>query len=537
MPRETSFDIVLVGAGHNSLVAAAYLARAGKSVLVLERRDTVGGTAGTVEIEEGSPGGGQMGRFRASACFASAELFHPRIVRDLELERHGLELLTSRGGTFLPAAGAAGLHLPNGSNGAVAAAIGEQCSAADADAWSELDAFLGRLAAALEPVFTRPLPDLEEAGIRDVLDLVTLGWRMRSLGKKDLPEAMRFLPMPIQDVLDERLASEPLKAAIAGPALTSSWLGPRSAGSAYGLLHHRPAWGGGLFAPPAFPRGGLGALCEAIASSARQHGAEIRTGAAVETIVIEDGRATGVVLEDGEMVRTGTVVSGADPKTTLLRLADPSWLDPEYVFAVRNLRSRGTVAIVQLALDRLPRFEGAADGDARLAGRIQIGADLETLERAFDRVKYGELPSAPLLDITIPTLTDPSLAPAGKHVMHVWVQHAPYHLKDDWDEHRDALGDVVVGAIEALAPGFAESILARRVSTPADIERDFGLTGGCVYHVEPALDSALFLRPVAGWYQYRTPISGLYLCGPGTHPGGGVTGLPGKNAAAQILAD
>lgn len=525
----SSVDVVVIGGGHNALVAAAYLARAGRSVRVLERRESLGGTAGTEELAPGIP---------APVCFSSAERFHPSIVRDLDLASHGLELLPTRGGTFLPGGPGGGLLLPSGSAEQIAGAISEQCSADDAAAFLELDGFLTRLGSALEPVFTQPLPDLEPVGIRNSLDLLNLGWRLRSLGRKEMPEALRFLPMPVRDVVEERFRAPSLQAAIAGPALAASWHGPRSAGSALGLLQHRPTWSGGLFAPTVFPRGGMGALIEALASAARRHGAEIETGCGVERILVRDGRAVGVVTEGGTELEAGLVVSGLDPKTTLLELGDPAWLDPEVTFAVRNLRSRGTVATLQLILDRLPVFPGRTADDGHLAGRIQIGGDLDSLERAFDRVKYGELPDEPLLEITLPSVTDPGQAPNGRHLMHVWVQHAAHDLRgESWDDHRERLVEVVVEAIERLVPGFGGTIVDRRVRTPLDLERDFGLTGGCLYHVEPALDSMLFLRPFAGWYQYRTPVAGLYLCGPGTHPGGGVTGLPGKNAATQLLED
>jgi len=517
----TQYDVVIVGAGLNGLVTAAYLARAGKKVLVAERRDTVGGAVSTEEFALG---------FRAPAAFAAAELFHPAIIRELKLDAHGLALLPAGGGTFLPGHDV------------------ERLSPADAAALAAFDAFLRRLAEVLDPVLTRPLPDVKPSGPGDVLELLTLGWRLRGLGKRDLPEALRYLPMPVKDVLDERFESEALKAAIAGPALTGSWLAPRSAGSALMLLLHRPSWTAGLLSPPVFARGGPGALADAVAAAARGAGAEIRTGSKVERILIDDdGRAAGVALTGGTEIAARLVVSNADPRRTLLELVDPAWLDPEHAAAARNIRTRGTVAIVQLALGGLPAFTDARDGS--LSGRIQLGASLDELERAFDGVKYGKLPEKPFLTVTIPSLTDPSLAPEGKHVLHVWAQYAPYRLapsggiggestaEGTWDERRDELGDLVVRRIEEHAPGFSGLVEHRRVRTPIDLERDFGCTGGCLYHAEPALDQMLFMRPMAGWYQYRTPVDGLYLCGPGTHPGVGMTGLPGKSAAAQILED
>ncbi len=527
--KHAKYDVAILGAGLNGLVAAAYLARAGRKVFVAERAETVGGS---VASEEFAPG------FHASVAFGSAELVHPEIVRDLQLANSGLELLPARGGTFVPVAGGENLHVADGSTEAARRELARHYPA-DAGAFTEFQAFLGRLAKALDPVFTRPLPDLKPSGVGDVLELLTLGWRLRGLGKKEMPEALRYLPMPVRDVLDDRFESDVVKAAIAAPALTSSWLAPRSAGSALILLAHRPSWANGLFTPPVFVKGGLGGLTAALAKVARDHGAEIRAGSEVERILCDDeGRAAGLALGDGQDISARVVVSNADPRRTLLELSDPTRLDPEDAFAARNVRSRGTVAIVHLALGALPAFEGAPVGDAHLAGRIRIGATLDELEQAFDVVKYGELPAKPLLDVTIPSLTDPSLAPDGRHVMQVWVQYAPYDLAEGtWDERREELGDLVVARLGEHAPGFSGLIEHRRVLTPLDLERRLGCTGGCLYHAEPALDQMLFMRPMPGWYQYRTPIENLYLCGPGTHPGVGVTGLSGKNAATQVLAD
>ncbi len=517
---EKRYDVAVVGAGLNGLVTAAYLARAGRSVLVAERRAALGGAVGTEEIAPG---------FKVSSTYASAENFHPSIQKDLKLAEHGLKLLPAKGSAFLPGKNGDSLTIRGAAEGV---------PSDDAAAFAGLDAFLGRVAGALEPALTKPLPEVAPRGFSDVLGLLTLGWRLRGLGKREMPEAMRYLPMPVKDVLDDHFASEPLKALVAGPALRASYLAPRSAGSAFQLLLERPGWSAGLLRPPVFVEGGLGALADAIAAAVRAAGAEIRTECAVERVVHdEDGVAAGVVLASGEEVAATRVVSNADPRRTLLELADPRWLDPEVAFAVRNIRARGTVALVHLALGELPSFAGA-DGEAALAGRIQVGSTLDEIEQAFDPVKYGEVPERPFLEITVPSLTDPGLAPEGKHVMQVWAQWVPYHLAEgSWDERRDELGEKIVARIAEVAPGIAEIIEHRQVLTPKDLEDRYGMTGGSLYHVEPALDQSLYLRPMAGWYQYRTPIENLYLCGPGTHPGGGVTGLPGKNAATRVLAD
>lgn len=519
-------DVAIVGGGHNGLVAAAYLAGAGKSVVVLERRAVVGGTVGTAEFAPG---------FRAPVGFPTAELLHPSIVEDLALGRHGLKLLSGRVGTFLPLANGEPLLLTGRGDGA---AVRPSLSSGDAESLAAFQGFVERVGAVLESVFTAPLPQVELRGIGDIVDLFKLGWRLRRLGREEAREAMRYLPMAIQDVLDERFAGDALKAAIAWPALTASWLGPRSPGSAYGLLHHRPAWCSALFTPPVFAQGGPGALASALASAASAAGAHIRTEASVTRIAVNRDGVNGVVLEDGEEIPARVVVTAADLRHSLLELIDPVWLDPEFTTMVRNVRGRGTVAFVHLALETLPRFRLAPEGGDHLTGRIQIGPSLDYLERAFDGVKYGRVPAELCLECTIPSLTDPTIAPHGKHLMVVWVQFVPHDLRSGtWEDEREKLGDRVVSLIESYAPGFMSSVLRRAVTTPVDIGQRFGLTQGCLYHAELALDQLFYMRPVPGWYRYRTPIERFYLCGAGAHPGGGVTGLPGKNAARQVLDD
>ncbi len=517
-----TYDVVIVGAGHNGLTCAAYLARAGRSVLVLERREAVGGRAVT---EEFAPG------FRCSATFAGVETFDPGVAAELELEAHGLRLLKP-GGILVPRPGGEALHLtpPNGNgSGGI--------PSADAVAFAELDDFLRRLAAALAPILSKPLPDLEPSGLGGILELLGTGWLLRRLGGRDLTEAMRFLPMPIADVLDEQLETAALKAAIAAGGVTGSWLGPRSPGSALNLVSHRLGQCRGALGFPRPASGGTGALTEALRKSAESAGVAIRTEAEVDRIVVRQGAATGVALASGDEISAPVVVSNADPKTTLFTLVGPIHFAPSFVHAAGNVRSRGTVAIVKFALDELPAFTGAPADPAHLAGRIQIGACMDDLERAFDDTKYGKLPEAPYLDLTIPTIADPSLAPEGKHVLSAWVRFPPYHLRErTWDDARDDLGKVVERRIEEHAPGFSDRILARDVLTPLDLEQRFGMTEGCLYHAEPALDQFLYMRPLPRWARHRMPTSGLYLCGSGTHGGGPLTGLAGRNAARAILA-
>jgi len=351
-----------------------------------------------------------------------------------------------------------------------------------------------------------------------------------------MTEALRFIAMNVKDVLDEHSEDEALMAALAGSALRGAWMGPRSAGSAYGLLHHNPHWARGLVPRTTFASEAGHGLPEAIASAARSAGADIRTGSAVEQISIDGGKAAGAVLRDGTVIESKIVVSALDPRRTLLELAGTEWLEPDFVESVGQIRGRGSVTIVRLALDRLPKFIGAPDGDHALRGRIQIGGTMDVLERAFDDAKYGRVPQNPFLSATIPSLSTSGLAPVGQHVMIVWAQFTPAHLSESsWAVERETFGDRVIALLDQHAPGLKSSVLHRQVETPLDLERRFGITGGCLNHVELALDQLLYMRPIPGWYRYETPIDGLYLCGPGVHPGGAGTGLSGKCASVQIL--
>ena len=519
------YDAVLVGAGHNGLVCAAYLARAGLSVLVLERREIVGGAAVTEELFPG---------FRFDSCAHRLGNLDRRVVRDLGLGGHGLEVRRPDLAVLAPLPG--GDHLAIWRDPDKTVEEIRRHSPDDAARWSRFGAamapavrFLGHVAAATPP-------ELPPAASRDLLAFMELGLRLRRTGRRQMTEILRVLPMSAAELLDEWFESEPLRGLLAALGVTGLFLGPRAAGTAYLLL-------GGLspdaevLRPTELVTGGMGRLTEALASAALANGAVFRTGVEVERIRTTEGKVTGVVLSDGEEIDAARVVSNADPKRTFLGLVEPTELDPEFVRKVKRVRTRGAFAKVHLALAELPRFDGTAVRPDLLEGLIRISPSLDYLERAYDDAKYGKVSRSPYLEAVIPSLTDPTLAPPGQHAMSVYVQYAPYQLGEGpWDAHRrEALGDRVVETLSTYAPGIDETILDRHVSTPADLEDVYGLTGGCASHGEMALDQLFFMRPVPECAQYRTPVRDLYLCGAGTHPGGGVGGTAGYNAAREVL--
>jgi phytoene dehydrogenase-like protein len=519
-----NYDAIVVGAGHNGLVTAAYLARAGRKILVLERRPIVGGIAVSEEIYPG---------FKFPTCSHLAGSLAPEIIGDLSLRQHGLELLSLDPLVFAPQAGGSGLIIPRDPAGAAAGI--DRFSAKDAAKFAGFCALAKKLSAFLRALYGVTLPDHARRENFNLGELVRLAWKFHRLGEKDMYELLRILPMSVSDLLNEWFETDLLQSAIAGGGLFNSFVGPRQQGTAFLFLHHQLGASNGALRSGGFVRGGIGKIPEALASAARKYGAEIRTGAEAARIITANGVATAVVLSSGEEIAAANVISGADAKTTFLRLVEPTYLDPEFLRQVKNIRSRGVAAKVNLALEALPKFAGA-NSATELGGVIHIGPTLDYLERASDAAKYGHFSKAPFLEITIPSIADPSLAPAGKHIMSIWMQYAPYELREgNWREQREALGDTVIDLIEQYAPGFKSSILHRQVLTPFDLEQVFGLTGGHIYHAEMALDQILLMRPVPRWTRYRTPIKNLYLCGSGAHPGGGVTGLPGYYAAKEIL--
>ncbi len=517
-----TYDAIIVGAGHNGLTAAAYLARAGQKTLVLERRPIVGGTAATETFPE-APG------FKFDTGFQGGQPAAD-VARDLDLRRHGLEMIEAGAGLFAPQPDGGHLHLsPDRFH--TTESIG-RFSRADADRWAAFTTRLGRIAGLLGDAYRLTMPRLPEVAPSEAAAFAPLALKLRGLGKRDMMEAVRALPMSAVELLDEWFEGEALKGALGTLGIHNLNLGPMAAGTAFNLLHHW-ALNDGPFKRTA--RGGLGALALALARAAQASGAEVRTEAEVAQVAVRDGRAVGVVLKNGDELQARRVISALDPRRTFLGLIDVMELEPTFVHAVQSVKLRGAAAKVHLALAGLPQFTGAPAPGA-LRGSIVISPSLKHLERAHDAAKYGGLSPQPYLEASLPSLTDPTLAPEGRHVMSVHVQFAPYHLKEGaWEAKREELKDVVIRQLSDYAPGLNSLILHAVVHTPADLEARFGLTEGNFNHGEMMLDQILFMRPVPGWAQYRTPIDGLYLCGPGTHPGGGISGLCGRNAAREVL--
>ncbi len=522
-----SYDAIIIGGGHNGLVTGAYLAKAGKKVLILEQRPIVGGIAAT---EENFPG------FKYPTCAHLAGMFSREIIAELELKKHGLGILPLDPPLFAPVLEGKPFLFP-GQQSEIAGAIGRH-SRADAARFEPFSALVKKLTAFLRSLYSLPLPDGRNSDRLYLSELVKLGWKFHRLGEREMYELLRILPMSLADWLSEWFETDVLKAALAASGLLGAFIGPRAQGTSLAFLYHQLGESNGGFRTSGFVRGGIGNLPQAIARAAEGFGAKIETGVLVTHILAKSGTATGVVLQNGDEISGAAVISNADVKRTFHQLLEPTYLDPEFLLQVKNIRSRGTVAKINFSLDTLPQFKSAQgqSSAASLGGVIQIGPTLDYLERASDDAKYGRFSTQPFLEITIPSISDPSLAPPGKQVMSVWMQYAPYHLRDsNWDVERDSLGDTVENLIEEYAPGFKNLILHRQVLTPLDLERNFGLTEGCIYHAEMGLDQIFFMRPVPGWAGYSTPIDNLYLCGSGTHPGGGITGLPGYYAAKRIL--
>jgi phytoene dehydrogenase-like protein len=534
MPAEGSAtetrDVVIVGGGHNGLVTAFYLAKAGFKPLVLERRAQVGGAAITEELHPG---------FRCSTLAHLPGPLRADIVRDMQLEQQGLKFTTPEVSTIslLPDGRALILY----ADARTALEEIAQWSQKDAAAYREFGAALGKIGKVIGRALALTPPNIDNPSSGDLWGMLQTGRSIRNLGKKDLYRVLRWGPMAVADLVAEFFDTEPLRATIATRGVFGTFLGPWSAGSALVLLLRAAADRAADSSPAGsvqFPAGGAGSITLAMAAAAKQAGAEIRTSADVAEIRVNDGVATGVILTSGEEISARAVISNADPKRTLMRLIDPAHLSPDFIQKIKNYRSVGTLAKINLALSALPDFtalKSNANGKL-LHGRIQISPEIDYLERAFDESKYGNFSRNPYLEITFPSLSDPSLAPAGQHVMSIYMQYAPYKLRDSgWESQRTALGETVVKTIAQYAPNLPQLILRHQIITPKDLEETYGLTGGHILHGELALDQFFTTRPLLDWARYQTPIERLYLCGSGTHPGTGLTGGSGANAARVIV--
>lgn len=519
------YEVAVVGGGHNGLVAAASLARARRRVLLLERSDELGGTARTVEVAPG---------FRAPALLHSMGELRRSVVRDLDLGRYGLRLIRPETAAFVPEPDGGGVVIHADPRRTVEGLRAR--SAREAEAYPAFDTRIRSLASFMAHVSAVTPPDIEGPSVRDAFAALRLGRSLRRIGKRAAREALRVLPMPVADLVGDAFETEPLRTGLASRAVALTAMGPWTPGTALVFLL-RSAEGGGAAGATAFAAGGPAGLVGALETAARSAGAEVRTGAEVAAVTTRDGRATGVALASGEEIEARAVVSSADPKRTL-GLLDPVVAGPTLLWRGRNIRTPGSAAVVLLALDGLPAFRGVADPSV-LAGRIVIGSSLDHLERAADDHKYGRVSEAPFLEATIPSLADPALAPEGSQVMSVLFHSAPYELRDGgWDRGSgDHVGDLALKALEEVAPGLSDRVVARRVSTPPDLERELGITEGCAMHAEPGLDQFFAWRPLLGHARYRFAIPGLYLAGSGAHPGGGLTGAPGANAAREVLTD
>jgi phytoene dehydrogenase-like protein len=526
---KTKHDIIIIGGGHNGLVAACYLAKAGLSTLVLERREIVGGGAVTEEIYPG---------FRCSTLSHTAAPFSPEITRDLELAKHGLEIITPDVRVLALELQGQSLALYNDAR--KTASRLESISSHDAKSYPEFHTSVSRIGRVVAPLITMTPPTIDKPAKGEMWNLGKLGLSFRKLGKQDAFRLLRWGPMAVADLVAEWFETELLRATIAARGIFGAFAGPWSAGTSLGLLW-QAALDGNATGAASFPRGGMGGLTQALAKAAEANGVQLRIAAEVERIQVNNGNASSVVLKSGEEIEARAIVSNADPRSTFLKLVDPRDLDPNFLSKSGNYRSLGSAAKVNLALSALPKFpalNGKGDAPSKLSGLIHLGPDIDYLERAFDAAKYGDYSPAPYMEITIPSLSDSSLAPSGAHVISVHVQFAPYKLKHgDWNSRREEFGDHVVSQLANYAPDLKQRIVGRQVITPLDLEQTYGLSGGHIFHGEQTLDQFFTFRPLIGWAQYRTPIRRLYLCGAGTHPGGGITGQPGANAAREIIKD
>jgi phytoene dehydrogenase-like protein len=528
------YDAVIIGGGHNGLVSAAYLARAGMKTLVLEQRHVLGGAAVTEEIFPG---------FRFSVFSYVVSLLRPEIIRELQLPRHGLDILPLDG-TFTPLHEGEG---PTAGGGDYLWRVNDhgrtirelrRWSKSDAEAYEEYGQLMVEMARFIKPILAITPPDLTSLDPRPLMPLAGLARTFQQLPERQQAVFVQLMTMSAADFLDQWFETDPLKATMAASGIIGTYQGVRSPGTAYVLLHHYMGEIDGAFRAWGIPKGGTGGVSNAIASAARALGAEIRTQAPVARIIVKNGRATGVALEDGEEIEANDVLSSVDSRRTFLGLVEPGTLEPEFEEDVRRFKFRGSSGKVNLAVDRLPDFTCLPGEGEHLRGAISFSPSLDDMERAYDDAKYSQFSKKPYIDMIIPTLVDPSMAPPGKHVISCFVQYAPYKLAPElgtWDDQREAFGDAVIDRIAEFAPNIRDVILHRNVQTPLDIERTTGLTEGNIFQGELSLEQLFFNRPVPGYARFRTPIRDLWLCGSATHPGGGIMGANGRIAAMEVL--
>ena len=520
------YDVIVIGGGHNGLVNAAYLAKAGKRVIVLERRHVLGGAAVTEEIIPG---------FLFSECSYVVSLLRPEIIRELDLPRHGLEILPLDG-TFSPMP--SGDYLWRVNDHAKSIRDIRRHSRLDAEAYDEFSKAMTPMCRFVKPLLSMVPPDPTTLNPKDLKQLHFLLQRFRELSSDERYTLVQLMTMSSADFLDQWFETDVLKATMSASGIIGTFLGIRSPGTAYVLLHHYMGEIDGAFRSWGFSRGGTGAISNAIADAAREAGVEIRTKAPVGKILVKNGRACGVALQDGEELSAQVVSSSVDPHLTFEKFIEPSELPADFLEGVRRYKFRGSSGKVNLALDALPNFKCLPGPGAHLRGAISISPSMDYMERAYDDAKYGHYSRRPYIDMVIPSLTDPSVAPPGKHVLSCFVQYAPYKLADGkWDDQKEAFGDNVINTIAEYAPNIKDIIIGRQILTPLDLEREFGLTQGNIFQGELSLEQLFFLRPVAGWAYYRTPIHNLYMCGSATHPGGGIMGANGRIASQVILKE
>ncbi|MBW8010593.1 MAG: NAD(P)/FAD-dependent oxidoreductase [Chloroflexi bacterium] len=520
------YDAIIIGGGHNGLVAAAYLAKAGKKVIVLERRHILGGAAATEEIYPG---------FKFTVFSYVVSLLRPEIVRDLNLPKHGLTILPLES-TITPLPDGDYLYRDIDHHRTLRNIA--RFSERDAEAYEEYSRSMYFMAKAVKYILGIIPPDPTSLKPKDLLGLLEMSKHFLGIGEEQFFTLFKLMTMSSADFLEEWFETDPLIATMSASGIIGTFLGPRSPGTAYVLLHHYMGEIDGVFRAWGFAKGGTGAISNSIAGAAREFGAEIRTNAPVSNVIVKNGKATGVALENGDEFLADIIISSLDPKLTFLKLVEENDLPSDLVESIHKFKIRGSSGKVNLALDALPDLSCIPGPGPHLRGAISISPSVDYIERAYDDAKYGEISKQPYIDVIIPSMIDPDMAPPGKHVMSCFVQYAPYELREGtWEQRREELGDNVVNALSEFMPNIKDIILHRQVLSPWDVEQSIGLSQGNIFQGELSLFQLFFLRPASGYAKYNTPIRGYYQCGSGTHPGGGITGTPGRLAALKILKE